>query len=56
MPAWKSLNKQHSNIAFINNSQGISQEAGGRKDIGQGSVDTVLSIVQVLHNPENDLL
>lgn len=38
------------------NSQGICQEAGGEADIGQGSVDTVFFIVQVLHNLKNDLL
>lgn len=37
-------------------SQGICEEAGGVEGIGQGSVDTVFSIVQVLHNPKNDLL
>lgn len=31
-------------------------KAGEGKDIGQGSVDTVFSIVHVLHNPKNDLL
>lgn len=44
------------NLRPFKNSQGICQEAGGTEDIGQGSVDTVFSIVQVLYNPKNDLL
>lgn len=35
----------------------LDRKAGEGKDIGQGSVDTGFSIVQVLHNPpQNDLL
>lgn len=44
------------NLRPFKDSQGSGQEAGGGEDIGQGSVDTVFSIVQLLHNAKNDLL
>lgn len=43
------------NVLF-NTHKALDRKAGEGKDIGQGSVDTGFSIVQVLHNPQNDLL